>query len=302
MNAVIEQPAEIQQWNVWIDGAQITIGFWEGIPNPLYHAGPGISKSGLDAINESPLYYKTLRENPRPETPTLALGTAVHAAVLEPERFERDFVPDPFPGSRSKDAIAARQLLELDGKTIIRHEPNPESIWDRGDWDTIRYVRDAILAHPEAAIFLDPADGLSELSCYWIDPVTHRLCKCRHDFLNRAHRMIVDLKTATDATFSGFQRAVHDYRYDVAAAWYQDGTRLAGEHVEAMVFVVAEKKPPYHVGTYEIDKDWVREGRVKYQQNMRVYHECMKAQEWPSIPDHTRILTQPGFAKYNPIS
>lgn len=299
MNAVLQEPSP---WNVWAEGMELAPGFWLDVPNGLYHAGPGISKSGLDDIDTSPRYYRTRRDNPQPPTPALLMGTALHTAILEPERFEREFRPDPAPGSYSKDAKAARQALEDEGFTVVRHNPNPETIWERGDWDTIHFVRDAVLAHPEASIFLQADDGIAELSCYWVDPSVHRLCKCRPDFYNRSHRLIVDLKSVADATLSGFQRSTHEYRYDVQAAWYQDGMRLAGELVEAMVFIAAEKKPPYHVGCYEIDAEWMRQGRVKYQGNLRTYHECMKSGEWPSIPDHTRVLPMPAYARYNPIS
>lgn len=315
MSAVLKKSSA---WHVWTEGAALAPGFWQGVPNALYHQGPGISKSGLDDINTSPLYYQTRRENPQPPTPALVIGTALHMLVLEPELFAQHYAPEPAdaprrPSSRqintkkpSPETLYAidwwRQFDAENAGRLLLGNSDGDTIWERDDWSTLHYMRDKIFAHPEAMIFLDPADGISELSCYWVDNTYHRLCKCRHDFLNIAHRVIVDLKSTADATLSGFQHSVHDYRYDVQAAWYQDGTRLTGELVENMVFVAAEKKPPYHVGTYEIDPGWVREGRLKYQRDLLTYHEGMKAQEWPSIPDTTRILPQPGYARFNPVS
>jgi PDDEXK-like domain of unknown function (DUF3799) len=286
----------------WQEGVELAPGLWRGVPNSLYHGGYGISKSGLDLIAESPLVYKTVKENPRQDTAATLLGTAIHAAVLEPEMFAATYVPDPFPGSRSKEAIAARTALEDAGKVVLKHEPNPETIWDRGDWDAVHFMRDAILRHPEASIFLTHDDGIAELSCYWVDPVTHRLCKCRPDFFNAANNLIIDLKSARDATLSGFARSVHDYRYDVQSAFYTDGMRMAGERVEAMIFIACEKVPPYQVATYEISKEWHRQGRAKYQSNLRTYSDCLRNEEWPGLDDTTRVLEMPGYAKYNPIS
>jgi hypothetical protein len=129
-----------------------------------------------------------------------------------------------------------------------------------------------------------------------------RLAKCRPDFWNISHSLICDLKSTNDATLSGFQRSVHDYRYDVQQAWYQDLSTMAGLFNTGMVFIAAEKQPPYHVGVYDLDKNWVREGRLKYQRDLRIYSECMDSGAWPSIPDFTRVLPQPGYARFNPIS
>jgi len=301
MSAVLQDVGAGPRWFQWQEGMEIEPGAWLDVPNALYHAGPGISKSGLDLIHESPATYRVMKDNPKPGTAAMQFGSAFHAAVLEPHIFERDYIPDPFNGSRAKAAIEARAALEAEGKILVGHNPNPETIWDRGEWDTIRFMRDAVLAHPEASIFLEPDDGLSEVSWFWVDPDVRRLCKCRHDRWNESHRLICDLKTTVDASLTGFQRAVHDFRYDVAAAWYQDGTRRCGQMIQGMIFIACEKKPPYHVATYEIDPEWVRQGRIKYQNDLRLYDQCMREQDWPGLPNITRVLPLPGYAKFNPI-
>ena len=65
--------------------------------------------------------------------------------------------------------------------------------------------------------------------------------------------------------------------------------------------IACEKKPPYHVATYEIDPEWVRQGRIKYQNDLRLYDQCMREQDWPGLPNITRVLPLPGYAKFNPI-
>jgi len=69
--------------------------------NGDYHAAPGISKSHLDLVANSSLrhywakYIDPNRE-PDPEpTPTQIKGSALHAAILEPERFPELYLPNP---------------------------------------------------------------------------------------------------------------------------------------------------------------------------------------------------------------
>ena len=51
--------------------------------NEKYHSSPGISASGLKAIHKKSVYH-FLNQKPF-ESSAMALGTAVHCAMLEPE-------------------------------------------------------------------------------------------------------------------------------------------------------------------------------------------------------------------------
>lgn len=68
-------------------------GIYKSITNNDYHKGPGVSKSGLDLINRSPLHYlaATTAEHDREATASQALGTAFHALLLEPNEFIKQY-------------------------------------------------------------------------------------------------------------------------------------------------------------------------------------------------------------------
>jgi exodeoxyribonuclease VIII len=318
VSAQLQESPTGAQWFQWLEGVEVCPGIWRDVPSEVYHRGPGISKSGLDLIDTSGALYWTVKQNPREATDAMFLGTVLHALVLEPDTFDQRYIAAPANAPRKpsdRERYAKKPSPETlqrvawwdefeqqaQGRIVVPNDDG-DTIWKRDTWSTVHYMRDAIMAHPEAAIFLEPADVIAELSHYWIDPDTKRLCKCRHDAWNGPNRMIIDLKSARDATLSGFQRAVHEHRYDVQAAWYQDGTHRCGQIVESMIFIACEKQPPYHVAAYEIDPNWVREGRIKYQRNLMDYDQMLREQEWPGLPDVTRILPQPSYARYNPVS
>src|SRR5882762_1913718 len=60
------------------------------VPAAEYHALPGISITRLKELKRSALHYQYRLDHPAVTVP-LTLGTASHCAVLEPERFERQF-------------------------------------------------------------------------------------------------------------------------------------------------------------------------------------------------------------------
>ncbi|EMV2752331.1 exodeoxyribonuclease VIII, partial [Escherichia coli] len=72
-------------------------GIYYGISNENYHAGPGVSKSQLDDIADTPALYLWRKNAPvdTTKTKTLDLGTAFHCRVLEPEEFSNRFIVAP---------------------------------------------------------------------------------------------------------------------------------------------------------------------------------------------------------------
>jgi exodeoxyribonuclease VIII len=90
-------------------------GIYDGISNDAYHGGAGISKSGLDILHKSPAHLKAARDyvGEKRETKAMFKGKALHALVLEPAAFVREYTL----GMRQSDypeAIASRdQLVSL---------------------------------------------------------------------------------------------------------------------------------------------------------------------------------------------
>jgi len=103
---------------------------YDGMPDHAYHASAGISKHGLDAIARSPLDYVMGKLHPRSSTPAMALGTALHTLLLEPERFADQFVPAEYTSFRSKEAKAWKAEVEAAGKTVLATEPGDDPFWN----------------------------------------------------------------------------------------------------------------------------------------------------------------------------
>ncbi len=283
------------------------LGVHEDMPDTDYFKAPGINKHSLDLIAESPARYWFEKLNPRPTTPAMILGRALHCLVLEPDLFPARFIQDKYEGSQAKDAKLWRAEQIAQGLTPLSTKRDPDKgAWGASDWDEIHLMADSIRANPIASALLEGAR--TELTMFWQDTnargdgdPTWRLCKGRADFYNEAHGLMGDIKTAADASFSGFARAVHDYRYEVQAAWYSDGAKLCDLRVDGFVFVVVEKTPPYLTACYTLPPDWLHQGRVKYRRDLETFHQCRQDGEWPGY-EPLRDLDMPSYAKFAPIS
>jgi hypothetical protein len=131
-------------------------------------------KSGLDVLAEkSPAHYlHWCREEDR-DTPALSFGSAFHCFVLEPKKFsERYAVAPAFGDLRFKDnkAKKAEFMETIGGRELV----------DADDYDAIRYMADAIHAHPTARNLI--VAGQAEKEIRWTDAETGLSCGARLDF------------------------------------------------------------------------------------------------------------------------
>lgn len=308
MSAIVTTEKHLPcSWAIpWEEGMKIQPGFfYTGLPNELYHGGPGISKSGLDLIRRSPAHYIFQKKYPRPSTPTLIFGSALHSLVLEPDQFDKEFIAEPDnaprrpterqinaknPSAETLKSVEFWNKFDNDaaGKIIISSKPDYAKgpVWGASDWDKLRRMRDSVFDHPIASVLLD--SGIPELTGYWKDAHprtdTQRLCKIRMDWYNDAHNLIVDLKTTMDASYTKFSRSIIDFRYYVQDGFYREGMRQLSKPVNDFVFIAIEKDPPYAVACYRIDKSDLKMRDFidnEWQRDVRTYHECQTKDDWP---------------------
>lgn len=237
-----------------------------------YNKAPGIRRSLLWEIRRSPAHLKWRMENPPEATPALIFGQALHAAVLTPEDYGRQFAVMPCTDRRTKAGREAWEAAaaEAQGRTQIAFD------WAEQIADMVQAVR----GNPMAARLLD---GPHETSYFWADALTGEGCKCRTDAetdIGDMH-LIVDVKTCQDASTDAFMRDALHYGYDVQAAMYTDGVRTVTDRDAMFVFIAVEKTPPYAVNILQADTLFMQHGQDRYRHLLGLYHECRQRNQWP---------------------
>jgi hypothetical protein len=103
--------------------------------------------------------------------------------------------------------------------------------------------------------------------------------------------LVVDLKTAADASPDGFSKAIESYSYHQQGALYLDGVEAAGLAPEGarFLFVVQSKKAPYLVTVRELKDQDQDIGRGRNEVALRIYRDCVANDEWP---DWTGLVTE----------
>lgn len=254
-----------------------------GMPNSEYHAHPGISNSGLAEVNQSPSHYKHKR--PKEPTRAMEIGTAIHAAVLEPERYKSEYIL--LPEVKARTATEYKSAVKIHGSErvlVMQEIENVEGMYNAARSNT--YVNSRI-----------SEDGHNELSVFAFDPETGVLCKCRFDYLSNSLRAI-DLKKTQDARTDAFSRSIYNYRYHVQSAFYSDVFYWAtGKTLESFEFLAIEEKAPHGMKLYELDADSFQIGREQYRVDLNTYAECLENNNWPIYDcSETEEISLPGWA------
>ncbi|EFS5226709.1 exonuclease VIII [Salmonella enterica] len=266
-------------------------GIYYDIPNEAYHAGPGVSKSQLDDIADTPAIYLWRKNAPvdTEKTKSLDTGTAFHCRVLEPEEFSKRFIIAPeFNRRTSAGKEEEKTFLEecaRTGRTVLTAEEGRK----------IELMYQSVMALPLGQWLVESA-GYAESSVYWEDPETGILCRCRPDKIIPEFHWIMDVKTTAD--IQRFRTDYYDYRYHVQDAFYSDGYRAQFGEIPTFVFLVASTTAEcgrYPVEIFMMGEDAKLAGQREYRRNLQTLAECLNNDEWPAI----KTLSLPRWAKEN---
>jgi hypothetical protein len=236
------------------------------LSNAAYHSGPGISCTGLKKIAVSPAHFK---RGEFKQTAAMAMGSATHSAILEPESFAKQYVT--LPAGKDRRSAEYKSLCASHGT---------DNVLVSADSLQIGAMQSAVRTNPVANKWLYQEPGRNELSVYAKDPETGVLVRCRFDrLLDRGFSP--DLKTTTDASPRGFSNAIAKYGYAFQAAFYLDTYFWAtGQKLSGFGFVAVESKPPYNVMCYRLDDESIEIGRYQYRQALIKYAECLESGVW----------------------
>lgn len=207
--------------------------------NSDYRAREGLSSSDIKMLLENPYKYKIGYKKPKSEN--LALGSAVHSLILEPENFKRDFLIMPDLNLRTKEGKEEKAKLEYEaessGKILIKDESYKKAL-------------DIVDNFKQRSVFDMFKNGVAEVSFF--SEINGIKCKARPDYFIQDKGIILDLKTTSQengASPDNFLKAIANFKYYIQAKWYM---LLTG--AKEFYFVVLETESPYMLGVYELDK------------------------------------------------
>lgn len=296
----------------------IAHGIHLGLDETEYRNDPAISVSDLKPMLISPRHFwekKFGKRRRTPPTPAQILGTMVHLAVLEPEKFSKrvQTLPDDAPKRPSKAQLEAAKpstsTLEAIQYWKLWEENNPGAqIIERDMMDQVCGMRDSVYGNKLAAQYFSQCK--TEVSVFNTLRVrNHEIrLKGRIDCVPDAPK-IVDLKTVGSggARREEFSKSMWDWRYDMQAAYYVDLYNSQFDEWDIdkkkgdFVFVAVEKEAPYAVCLHRVSRRVIDRGRRDYLALLDRIAVCQSTNEWPGYSEDESEIDLPSWAeKQNP--
>lgn len=298
MAAVLEQ---VDAPEASVPAVPFEPGVRTDVPHDDYLKIDALSSSGIKRILQSPMHYRYDQDNPSEPTDSMLIGTALHMAVLEPDRFAAQLlvIPDDAPKRPTATQLKAAK-------------PSPaalESIRFWSEFDTrakgrlvltaeqlakVQGMAGAVRRHPVHGELL--RDGAAEVSLQWRDARLDIPCKARFDYL-RDDGIGIDLKSCVDASPDGFARAVTSFKYHYQNAWYNTGhEHLRDASLRAFVFIAVENTAPYGCAVYVLESNAIAFGARRCEDAMLLYKQAVETGYWRGYSERVNPIVLPRWA------
>lgn len=272
-------------------------GIYMDVPAETYHSWDAASSSVLKSFRNSPMHALDYLQTPKAQTPQQLVGSALHAAVLEPDQFQRHWIRGIKVDKRTKQGKAdwAEFVAQAAGREVLTPAQH----------DLVLLMKEKILCHPVSARLNDAA-AMAEVSVVWDDHETGVRCKMRadHAVLRKGRWFITDIKTSSvPVSPDSFAAACANWGYDLQSAFYWDGwNHVQNDDVPiSFDFIAVETVPPHGVATYTASHDMLELGRFWYRRYLAQYKECKASGQWPGYPQKVVELEPPKWAMFRAI-
>ena len=216
--------------------------------NEQYHSSDAISASGLKYIYQNSVQKFLQRQ--AFSSKAMNLGSAVHAAMLEPAEYINDFHVMPKIDGRTKAGKEEKAKHEelSKGKILLTADEN----------EIVSSISANYNSHELARKF---CTGEIELSHYkQHEGVDVRI---RPDVVNYKEGFISDVKTCQDNSPKAFRRDVYKYGYPIQAVFYSE---MLGIDPSEFRFIAVQTKHPFSVEVYAMSEQMIEYGREGWKQ------------------------------------
>jgi hypothetical protein len=248
---------------------------FQDIPDTEYHASEGLSSSLLKLLLRSPAHYI---QHENKDTAALRFGRALHACVLEFDKFQKHKRIQPDVDRRTKQG-------KEDYADFVESCTADSIMLTTDDHADILAMNSAIRAATNISGDLEKS-GTYHHEGFNVD------LRIRPDIMQPDIGLIRDVKSCEDAREGAFRHAVRKYNYDLSAAFYID---VANKILKEKVFtrfqwIAVEKSKPFGVMIYDADESLLEQGRAKYMQALTTYAECVNTGHFPAYPNEPVVL------------
>jgi len=261
--------------------APLGLGVYDDLSAETYHSLRAVSATGLKMfVRKTPAHVKAMLDGQlSEETSAMAKGTAVHAALLEPGRFETAYRIGPEVSRATKEWRAFAVDCETANVQALKPSESAKIIG----------MRDSIWGDASIRKLLLASDR-REVSIVWRGP-HGLLCKARIDLYSTKFGAVIDVKTTTDCDTDRFEANAFRLGYHLQLAWYARAAIAAGMLANMTGFIAVETARPYVPCIFQAAPELLERGEQEIQRILPAWAECEENDDWPGYLKDGRIVT-----------
>ena len=244
----------------------------DGMSNEQYHAHHALGSSSIKTVATKSLAH--WKGQVRKDSPAFALGSAVHAELLEPEKQLLVRGPET---RRGKAWSEGKAEADEQGKIFLTES----------DFDLAKDMSNACLDNRMANHLLMNPAMIAEASFFATCPDTGLELKTRPDGLIMDSGIVLDIKTTQDVSPQGFDRTIRNFGYDLQSAFYMYILKLCDVRVDNFIFIGIEKDKPHVTACYELSEMYLRHAHNRMMDTLhlikRAQDEDHYGTQWPDL-------------------
>jgi hypothetical protein len=241
------------------------------------------SQSTLKHFAKSPAHVRHYLDRSESQTESQLIGSAVHAALLEPDVFASQWgtLPDGLNLRTKADRATRDELVSYyDGKLLNSYQmsrvmKSVESV--RGCTSAMRYL-----------------EGPKELTAVFEHEGVK--LKARLDCFIEKYNVVVDIKTTKDAS-RAFEKDLWKYNYPFQGAFYCEAMRANRLNASQFLIIAVETEAPFGAQCFLIDEKILVGMQPKVSDYVKRWQYCTQTNNWQGYDDVIQHVACPDWLK-----
>lgn len=206
-----------------------------------YFNNAALNFTTIKELLKSPKHFWDAMQNPKEKTKAMELGSTIHCAILEPDKFAADYVAEPGLDKRTK---AYKEWAEAnEGKVFYNH-------------NELLDIMDAVCQaeqYCEALQLIKENKTINEEAFFygWKDLDL----KCKVDAYCPEKKMLIDIKTTTEVQPDKFNKIIFERAYHLQMAHYVQCLEANDKPVDEVRIVAIGTASPSDVVEFVIPNE-----------------------------------------------
>jgi len=251
-----------------------------------YHADTTAigSSSVRAAMSSLKLFHGIVIQGKKIEaSPAMKLGSKIHMAVLERERFMHTHrVMPEFTGLTQKGEVSTRSKEANEKRALwLSDLPKDCVVVTQDELEMMTGIAESIMQHPQGKDVLRAM--VPEVPGFFLDNETGIRCKIKPDLRREDGSVFIDLKTTKSCEQFAFGKQVFgEMRIDIQLLMYAKGIEaITGKFPRRIIILAVEKVWPYEVAVYSYNRIQLQQAETDYHATLKKIRHAVDHNHWP---------------------